>query len=259
MNRSNQHILAYLDKGLRYDGRKLLEMRNLTINRGVSKTAEGSAEVYLGKTHVMAGVKLSVGTPYSDTSDEGVLMINAELPPLASPDFETGPPSEQSIELARVVDRGLREGHAIDMKKLCIVAKEKVWMVALDIHIINDEGNLIDASAIAAMVALFDTKLPKLDEDYNVLYDEKTDENLSIINVPIPTTVYRIGNHNILDPTSVEEKFVDYRMTISSNTPKEMCAMQKGGSGEMTDEELFEIMDICLENSEKIRQQVKKA
>ena len=43
-----------------------------------------------------------------------------ELVPFASPMFESGPPREDAIELARVVDRGIRHSEIVDKKKLCI-------------------------------------------------------------------------------------------------------------------------------------------
>ncbi len=61
-----------------------------------------------------------IGTPFADTPDKGVLSTNAELIPMGSPNFEAGPPDEHSIELARVVDRGIRESEMIDLEKMCI-------------------------------------------------------------------------------------------------------------------------------------------
>jgi len=52
-------------------------------------------------------------------------MTNLELLPLASPMFESGPPREDAVELARVVDRGIRESESIDLSKLCITPGEK--------------------------------------------------------------------------------------------------------------------------------------
>jgi exosome complex component RRP42 len=74
------------------------------------KNAEGSAEVRLGKTLAIAGVKTSIGTPFADTPDMGVMIVNAEFLPIASPTFEPGPPDENAIELARVIDRGAEKG-----------------------------------------------------------------------------------------------------------------------------------------------------
>jgi len=143
-----EYVKKMVSEGKREDGRGFEDFRKLSIEQGYIKNAEGSAMVTLGETKVLVGVKMEIGEPFPDRPDEGVLMVNAELGPIASPDFESGPPDEQSVELARVVDRGVRESKVIDMKKLCIEPGEKVWMVCVDIHVLNDCGNLIDASSL---------------------------------------------------------------------------------------------------------------
>ena len=80
-------------------------------------------------------------------------MITAEFSPMASELFEKGPPSIEAIELARIIDRGIRESEVIDVKKLCIKEGEKVWSVMIDLYPMNNGGNLIDACALAAMAA----------------------------------------------------------------------------------------------------------
>src|SRR3989338_5346357 len=157
------HIRSLAEKGAREDGRDFLEYRKpIKIEYGVSsKSAEGSARVTIGDTEVVAGVKLEVGEPFPDTPDEGVLMVGAELLPLSNPEFESGPPSIDSIELARIIDRGIRESKCIDFSKLCIKKGEKVWMVFIDIYPINDSGNLFDAASLAALAALKDAKFPE--------------------------------------------------------------------------------------------------
>ena len=88
------------------------------------------------------------------------MTVNAELVPLAAPNFEPGPPDENSIELARIVDRGIRESKAIDTAKLCIEPGKKVFVVFVDVYVLNHDGNLIDAAALAAVSALMNTKMP---------------------------------------------------------------------------------------------------
>ena len=43
-----QHLLTSLTKGIRFDGRKLTDYRQIKIEYGASKTAEGSARVKIG-------------------------------------------------------------------------------------------------------------------------------------------------------------------------------------------------------------------
>ena len=125
------YVYDLIEKGKRADGRGFLDFRNIVVERDLIKKAEGSTRVQIGDTVVLVGVKVEPGAPFPDTPNKGILMTNAELVPLASPEFESGPPNENSIELARVVDRGIRGSETIDLEKLCIEEGEKVWMVFL--------------------------------------------------------------------------------------------------------------------------------
>jgi len=154
-----KRILQLMAQGKRADGRGPLDYREVTVEKGVIGTAEGSAMVCLGQTEVVVGVKVGLNAPYPDTPNEGILTVNAELVPLASPTFEPGPPDERAIELARVVDRGIRSSRAIPLDQLCILPGKRVYIIFVDIYILNHDGNLVDASALAALAALSNTKL----------------------------------------------------------------------------------------------------
>ena len=244
-NINASRIKQYLEEGKRFDGRKLDEFREIIIETNVSKKAEGSARVKIGKTEVIAGVKLDVGTPYPDSPDKGNLSVAAELLPLSSPRFEPGPPRFEAIELARVVDRGIRESKFIEFEKLCIKKGEKVWTVFIDIYSINDDGNLIDAAAIASVVALKEAKMPKYDEETEkVSYGEWTTKKLPLSkNVPIAITVHKIGKSLVVDPSKEEEDVSDVRMTVGSHDGV-IASIQKGNSESLTFEEIGEILDI---------------
>src|SRR3989338_251252 len=164
MKLTEERIKKYLLENKRIDARSPGEFREMTIETGVSKNAEGSARVKIGKTEVLVGVKMDVSEPYPDSPGKGNLMVTVELLPLSSPDFESGPPRFPAIELGRVIDRGIRESKVIELEKLCIREKEKVWTVFIDIYSINDDGNLLDAAGIGAIAALKNARMPKYDE-----------------------------------------------------------------------------------------------
>ena len=247
------HIIGLLNANTRLDGRKLTEYRKpVEVEYGVVKTAEGSARVKIGETEVMVGVKLDVGEPYPDTPDEGTIIVGAELLPMSNPDFELGPPGIQAIELARVVDRGIRESKALDFKKLCIEKGGKIWMVVIDICPINDAGNLFDVSSLAALAALKDTKYPEFDGE-KVDYKTKTDKKLQLEKIPIAVTVIKIGDKFIVDPDTEEEKAVDARLTVSSIEDGTLCAMQKGGDFPLTMEDVDKMLDIGIEKAKELR------
>jgi len=256
LNEFKNNILQYLNKGFRQDGRKLGEIRPIVVEKGAAHNAEGSARVKIGDTEVIAGVKMMIDKPYPDKPDEGSMMVGAELLPMANPEFESGPPGIWAIEIARVVDRGIRESGAIDTKSLCIEKGEKVWIVSIDICTLNDDGNLLDASALATIAALEDTKFPEFDGE-KIDYKKKTDKKLKMNKVPISITVWKIGDHFIVDPTNDEEKYSDGRLTVASTEDGRLCAMQKGGEKPFTYEEIEKMVDFALEKAKEVRKTLK--
>jgi len=254
-----QFISNLASKRLRIDKRGQEEFREISIETGVIAKAEGSARVRIGKTEVIAGVKMSVGTPFPDTPDEGVLMVGAEFSPIASPDFEKGPPAEASIELARVVDRGIRESGAMDVKKLCIKPKEKVWMVYVDIHIFNHAGNLIDAAGLAAIAALSTVKMPEYDEETGTVNYEKKHKKLPLKFKPIPVTVFRMGDSLFLDSSLEEEDVMSIRLTVTTKDDGNIAAIQKGGPGSFSMGEIEKAFSLSIAKGAEIREMLEKA
>lgn len=253
------YLVTLLKDGKRLDGRGPEDYRDIKVEIDVSGKAEGSAKVTLGKTSIIAGVKMILGQPFSDTPAAGVLTTNAELSPLASPTFEKGPPGPVAIELARVVDRGIRESHCIDLEKLCVTEGELVWIVFVDFHILDYHGNLFDAAALAAIAALKSAHVPKVEEETNrVLYDEKSDEKLPMRDTPVEVTWAKIGDKILLDPNLEEEQSLDARLTVAYTENGDICAMQKGGgSGTFTSEEIIEIVNKGRLKAEELRKLIK--
>ena len=248
-----EHIRNALKKGIRIDGRKLDELRPIKIETGFLATAEGSAKLIFGDAEVIAGVKMALEKPYPDTPEDGVLMVNSELLPMSSPDFEAGPPSIDSIETARVIDRGIRESKAFNTKSLCLEKGEKVWMVAIDVVPINYDGNLIDIGGLAALAALKNARFPKLEEDGTVDFHTRTDKTLDLQKLPIPITVCKIGDLLIVDPTAEEERAVDARLTVTVLDDDKICALQKGGNHSLSMVDIEKMVDLAIKTSKVLR------
>ena len=258
-NLTAERIKEYMNEGKRFDGRKLDDFRELTIETGISKNAEGSARVRLGKTEVLVGVKLDVSEPYADSRDEGNLMVTAEFLPLSSPRLDLGPQPFDSLELARVIDRGIRESHYIDLKKLCIEEGKKVWTVMIDIYTINDDGNLMDAAGIGAVAALKNTRIPEYNEETGkTKFGEWTDKKISLTKeLPVSLTIHKIGNNLIVDPTKEEEDISETRVTVCSSNGT-VHSMQKGNSKELTIEEFNKVLDLVEKTESELAKQLEK-
>ena len=256
-NITRRRITEYLSEGKRFDNRKLLEYRNIEIESPVSNKAEGSAFVRIGKTEVAAGVKLGVSEPYTDSEDLGTLVTTVELSPLASERFELGPPKIEAIELARVVDRGIRESGFIDFNKLCIKSGEKVWTVFVDIYPLNDDGNLIDASSLAAVAALQNAVMPKYNEKTErVEFGKWTSKKLPLTeHMPLTLTLHKISRSIILDPCREEEDAQETRVSFAISPKGKDCminAMQKGNESALTQDEISKMIDTAVEEWKKI-------
>lgn len=251
-----KQIEQMIEKGKRLDGRGLSDYREIKVEQGLIERAEGSARVLLGKTDVLVGTKVETGTPFPDTPNEGVQTVNAELVPLASPAFEPGPPDENSIELARIVDRGIRESKAIDTGKLCIEPGKKVFVVFVDVYVLNHDGNLIDASAIAAVSALMNTKMPNYEIENGELKIKTGYTSLPMKSHPVTVTVGKIGSNLIVDPWLEEEQVMDARMSMAINDDGNICAIQKGGSGYFTPQQVIEISKLVQEKAAATRKKL---
>ncbi|HLC55454.1 MAG TPA: exosome complex protein Rrp42 [Candidatus Nanoarchaeia archaeon] len=250
------HLILLLEKGMREDGRGLLEYRQpVTIEYGVSKTSsEGSARVKIGMTEVIAGVKMGLGEPFSDTPDDGALMVGVELIPMSNPEFEAGPPQAEAIEISRVIDRGIRESQAIDLKKLCVTKGEKVWIIFIDIYPMNDAGNLFDACALAACAALKNARFPHLDErTFAIDYKKKTEKKLPLRDLPVGVTVLKIKNKLIIDPTIEEWDTLDARLSVFTLPDGKICALQKGGGNALKQEDIMEMIALATDKAQALR------
>jgi len=251
-----KQIGQLIDTGKRLDGRGLGDYREIKLEQGLIERAEGSARVLLGKTEVLVGTKIETGEPFPDTPNEGVLTVNAELVPLASAAFEPGPPDENSIELARIVDRGIRESKAIDTAKLVIEPGKKVFVIFVDVYVLNHDGNLIDASALAAVAALLNTKMPNYEVKEGEVKIKTGYTPLPMKSHPITVTLAKINDKLIVDPRLEEEQIMDARISMAINDEGNICAIQKGGTGYFTPQQIVEATKIVQEKAAALRKKL---
>lgn len=191
--------------------------------------------------------------------DKGIFICTAELLPLSHPTVETGPPGPDVIELARVVDRGIRESHMIDLSQLVIEQDKSVVGVFADNVVVDYDGNLFDACSYAATASLLSSKTPKWNfvNDAPTLVEDK-DSPVPITTIPVSVTLGKIGNHIIVDPNGDEWASMNARVTITSDSDGNICALQKGGNDGFTLEEIIQCGEIAVRVGTKIREKLKR-
>jgi exosome complex component RRP42 len=239
---------ATLEQGKRLDGRTFDEYRPIQVQKSVIQTAEGSALAQIGETKVLAAIKFDVLKPFADRPNEGVLMTNSEHLPMASPLFEPGPPREDSIEMARVVDRAIRSAECVDVKKF-FIEEDKVLALFIDLYVLDHKGNYTDVANLAATAALMDTKMPKV-EDAKIVRGEYAGA-LPLAALPLSTTMVKVDDYWLVDPTRDEEVVRQCVLTVGT-TENHVCSMQKG-EGSLSKDELLGNIDVAFKSGNTLR------
>ncbi|CDP15071.1 unnamed protein product [Coffea canephora] len=258
-------IETALHSDLRIDGRRPFDYRELTVKFG---REDGSSEVQLGLTHVMGFVSSQLVQPYRDRPNEGTLSVYTEFSPMADPSFEAGRPTESAVELGRVIDRGLRESRAVDTESLCVVSGKFVWSIRIDLHILDNGGNLVDAANIAALAALLTFRRPECslggeDGQEVIVHPPEVREPLPLIihHLPIAVTFAFIGDENtvVIDPTHFEEGVMGGRLTATLNANGDVCAIQKAGGDGVMQSVIMQCLRIASVKAADITAKIRKA
>jgi len=271
-NCERRFLLRAIEEKKRLDGRQTYDYRNLKISFG---TDYGCCIVELGKTRVLGQVSCELVSPKLNRATEGILFFNLELSQMAAPAFEPGRQSDLLVKLNRLLERCLRNSKCIDTESLCVVAGEKVWQIRVDLHLLNHDGNIIDAASIAAIVALCHFRRPdvSVQGDEVTLYtpEERDPVPLSIHHMPICVSFafFQQGTYLLVDPNEREERVMDGLLVIAMNKHREICTIQSsGGIMLLKDQvlrcskiagvkvlEITELIQKALENDQKVRKE----
>ncbi|KAA1093484.1 hypothetical protein PGTUg99_021809 [Puccinia graminis f. sp. tritici] len=252
-----EFLLQALKEGTRIDQRALLEQRPVSL----SFAEDGhSVDCSLGNTRVAAHVSASITKPWADRPFEGLFQISSEINPMANFIYDTGRSSENEIQISRMLDKSLSRSGVIDKEALCILAGQMVWSIRLDLHFLNDEGNLLDCASIAAIAALQTFQRP----DVTLVGEEITIHSIQE-RVPVPLTLhhtpisltygfFELDSHKssvVLDPNYLEEQLSTGTITLALNPQKEICVVNKSGGVPLSIEE---IMNVVKLGSQKVKQ-----
>ncbi|RZC35923.1 exosome complex component RRP43, partial [Asbolus verrucosus] len=239
----------YLSHNIRPDGREFDKYRPILVNMGSVSTADGSAIAKVGRTTVVCGVKAELCQPKAETANEGFLIPNVELPPLCSPKFRPGPPTEQAQVATQLVADILKNSECLDLKSLCIFPDKLAWCLYADLICLDLDGSLIDACMIALIAALKSVTLPAIEYDAaldNKQVNMKDRKPLSITNIPSSTTFVMFDDKILIDPTVDEEELCTALVTIVVKK-NELSFIHKPGGNSITDDQLLN----CVEESKK--------
>jgi len=241
----------FLENKLRTDGRLLNSIRKTIITTGsLRNTTEGSSLVKMGNTSVICGIKAEVTVPkgkqYSsenemrmgtneeqgEGADEGFYIITVELPSICSPRFQHWSDSQKDVSTIQFhIQNTLEQYKVIDKKELCIEKGTVVWVLYIDIFVLEHDGNLLDACFIAALAALDNLELPAVElvNDVVKVVENRTTTRLNLTHFPIPLSFVTLTNYTLIDPTSEEEDLSSTHFTFIFNEKGKLCSFYKPG------------------------------
>lgn len=256
-------LLSALREQLRLDNRALDQFRPLSLSFGEEY---GVCDIRLGKTRVLVKVSAEVVTPFPDRKFDGLFTISAELSPIASPAFEIGRQDTTEVLLSRILEKTVRRSGALDTESLCIIAGAKCWHIRADVHVLDHDGNLIDATCIALIAALLHFRRPDVEihgEDVTVYsIAEREPVKLSMQHQPfcITTSYYDAAEDEaimLLDATRLEEQCRDGEIVISINRFGEVCQVAKYGGAPVDGLSLLNCTNQALEKTKWLDKFVK--
>ena len=221
-------VRRLLANGQRFDGRGMGDIRPVKVMCDVAPVAEGSAQVFLGRTHVIAGVRLEAAPPVADHPVEGVLLVHA---------------GKDNAPLARAVERALRDAEAIDLMRLCIEPGRTVWHVQLDVRCINDDGSLVDACVLASVAALASARMPRFDSG-RVVRDERVGP-LMVDGLPVTCTLGLVDGKLVADLTREEEAVTDAKVRVTFLPDGAIAQVSAGGRGPLSPDKVSQAIALA--------------
>jgi len=282
------YFSKFLSENSRPSNRTLDSYRPLSIhhsplshnNSDESSPCHGSTLINCGKTRVIAGTTLYIGTP-SDVinyPDYGQVEVQLKMNPLSHGQLDTNGKiingrSQTHLDTSVIeswIVRQVNQLNIIDLKQLCIASEKAAWKIRVTLVVLNHDGNIRDTALLALVIALADVKLPDLvskDNKYCIIPDEEKSRKLKLRHIPISTTIgmmelkeeKTVNSENdesgkskrkpvlFIDPDEFEESVMDGALHIIMNEHNEVLALDKVG-GNVLEKELLE---ACMALAER--------
>jgi exosome complex component RRP41 len=176
-------------KGIRLDGRKADELRQVKLQVGVLPNADGSAYVEHGKNKILAAAfgPREMHPKHLAQADRMVLRCRYHMAPFSVPERKSPAPSRREVELSKVIRESLEPALFLELYPRT--------GVDLFIEVLQADGGTRCASITAAALAIADAGVPMRDlvvacaagkvEDTVVLDLYDAEDKLGVADVPV--------------------------------------------------------------------------
>ena len=295
--------LSSSSKLLRLDGRSPSESRPIRLSFTRCHNRSECVVQFASGTRSAACVHAElVPPPNADRPNDGQVKFSVDVGPMASMGYEVldrpvsnygaseavdggqmgsgggggggDAPYVQKLKsnrILRILERTLLIGGAMDAEALCVQSGVWVWRLHVDVSLLDDGGNAMDACILAAVAALRHYRLPEVniggsagddddnnddgDENNNAGYrettiihsDDREPTPLPLHHTPLTATFALFADETgvttsvsaLLDPFDREELACDGLLTWSYNKYGEMCCLDFPGGCELRPRQLM--------------------
>eukprot|EP00474_Spongospora_subterranea_P010888 CRZ11346.1 hypothetical protein [Spongospora subterranea] len=225
----------------RIDGRRPYDHRSVAI---AFPSAWGVAVAQIGRTRVLSRVSCEMVIPSPDRPTEGSIRFYVDCPK----------DKLLSSTIASTIEKCVRNSGAIDVETLCIISGVRSWALRVDVFVLDQCGNAIDAVCLAVLASLRHFRRPAvtvIGTDLTVHPEyERPPVALQLHHLPICTSFAVIGDRIVADPSDKEHRVAGSHLTIATNTRKHVCLMMKSGGTPITQEQVTDCISIACQRSE---------
>lgn len=260
-----------LKSGKRLDGRLIEQQRTLDVKFG---TQFGHVELTLGKTKVVVRISATITKPSDRRPFDGIFVVHTDIGSMASPIFENNHNSELETMISQVVEKAVRRSGALDLESLCIVAGKKCWEIRADVHYLDYDGGLVDATCAAVMAGLYHFKKPDVDVDGGAVtvcdMEERNPVALSVLHLPVSVTygLFELKNEDtgelekvecVLDCTALEREVQNAEITITINKNRDICQISKPSGVSIEGYRIVELCEKAFQEALRVTEVIDKA
>jgi len=207
------------DDGIRYDGRKLDQLRPVKFQLGILQNADGSAYIELGRTKILAAVygPREIHPKHLALSDRCLIRSRYHMAPFSVEERKSPAPSRREIELSKVIREALEPA----------IFAELYPRTMLDIYIevLQADGSTRCAGINAASLALADAGIPMLDLVSSI-------------------AVGKVEGQLVLDVMDKEDKEGEADMPVAMLPSKDMVTLLQM-DGSLTHEEFIKSLELA--------------
>ncbi len=225
--------ITFIKNGLRLDGRRFDETRQIEARVGILKNAEGSAYFRLGDTIAIAGVygPRKVFPKHQEESEKAILRTKYSMAPFSTIERSRPGLSRRSMEISMVTRQAL----------IPVVFLDEFPRTAIDVHIevLQADASTRCVGINAAALALADAGIPMRD-------------------LIASCSAGKIAGHIVLDIAGKEDTAGDLDLPVAYY-PKEKKITLLQMDGIAARDEIKNILQLAVKGCEKIYEKQKEA